>query len=157
MNTSSNFKKITKFRFVQIFNQVLIAMLSSLGLFIAVFVIFPNNHWIVSGLLVAIFLYAALSTFYNLYRNSISIHLGSNSMVISKCFGLRKFNFSFDEILGYSTSEISVHYFGKYYRNENVRTFIIHASHNQTFELLEYNYSNFSEIQENLSVFKCLT
>ncbi|MFN8777150.1 MAG: hypothetical protein ACK5XV_10320 [Flavobacteriales bacterium] len=80
--------------------------------------------------------------------DTITIEVGNEELVLSRLFGIQKRRYSFDEISGFSDSEIILRMDIK-----RPRSVILYTKQNTVFEIIDYNYRNFNEIKSFLSQF----
>lgn len=120
-------------------------------LFVVVVPLMPTgNPWVIP-IIIAIFLLLIFSFLRSTLLDTISIRFQDNHIEISRFLGYKKQIIKFEDIQGFSDSEIE---FGRF--PTKVSSVILYTDDNQSFELIKYNYLNFRMIREKLECFSYL-
>jgi hypothetical protein len=99
-----------------------------------------ENYW-VTPIIFVIFGFLVFTFIRSSVLDTINLSVRNDSIRISRLFGINRRIFQNSEILGYSNSEIEI---GR--TRFKVKTIILYGKNNEVYELIKYNYWNFSEV-----------
>lgn len=141
--------KITRINYFTLLLRLIFVFIMLISIVLVPFLP-TDNSWVIP-IIIAIFLLLIFSFLRSTLLDTISIRFQDNHIEISRFLGYKKQIIKFEDIQGFSDSEIELGRFPT-----KVSSVVLYTNDNQAFELIKYNYLNFSLIREKLACFSYL-
>lgn len=109
-----------------------------------------ENYWVVPIILVIVG-FLIFTFIRSSVLDTINLSVRNDSILISRLFGIQRKIIHNSEILGYSNSEIEI---GR--TRFKVKSIILYGKNNEVYELIKYNYLNFSEVRNFIETYPYL-
>lgn len=144
-------RTVSKYRYFSFFKQILVFAMAFVGIIFSFSVTtdYLFLHWV----FVAFFLIVSVRAFRQLFQDFIALKIENNQLELIYWFGLKKLRFHPNDILECVCLNANYSVYGVFYSVQSYNYVKIKVKDGQSFELKDYNYSNFQEIRAALFTF----